>query len=1217
MRLTNTKAIFLSFIISTVALADAVIFNGDYVKALKDKLKLNETAEILTGTDDPTSVAKTAHKGSLYLRQGDIGQAYVKLDDGSTTNWSSVASPTGILTYVLTNDSSDISTYYDLTALPAFTAGSAASVPVSVTTSETLLASFATNVGYPNTTIIPSGVITSHYETTKGSGGQSYTTRFRLYKRSSGGTETLLITSDNSTATTANTAQQQSPLAIVASDITLDPTDRLVLKVFATMESSSATITLAFDNGTGALIRIPTASVDATNFIPYVGATKNVDLGTKDLTTTSTLSAGSVSATNSSASSQFLGAAGSLGTPSYSFTGDPNTGLASSGPDSMTVSAGGTNVASFESTLITANQPLSLFPGTTTKFPMKFTSGTNLTSPVPGAVEYDGTNLYYTDGTSTRRTTVNTNGTQTLTGKTLSGNTATNLVSGSGTFTLNTSGTVTAPNATDTLVGKATTDTLTNKTLTSPAISDPSITGQVNAAVGTASAPTISFTSDLNTGIFSPTSDTVGIATGGTSRATVDTTSVNLLAGTNLKLNGATSGAATIATPATTSSYTATLPSAVGDVQSDMVFDSSGTAQFIQQKQRNYLSPWFDGNKTISVTNSIGDTLSSSDRTANKTTWGAGNTSNLTVSNSASSPIEGNNSILIDSGTTTAGFIETPLFSITNTVDLGKPQSIGFDTTGNATDADYQVYVVRYNSSNVLQERISVQGSASSYSPYSAKLGVGSTKFKGFFIPSSTSTDQYAVRWSKDASVNVDLKVDSLYVGPDTVVQGAAIGDWQAFSPTVSNTTNNTSAGFWRPNGDSMEVLARVVWTGAGAGSAFTMTIPNSNLIDSNKVPGISGYLKAGSAMWADSGVGYKALNLFAASTSTLQFAEIGANNDWDGSQAASGDYLAIQFKVPIVGWSSNVTMLNAPSSEYGYSTYVTDDNSGAYLTSFGYGSTGQQFGSFTAGRQRRVRFQTPILPTDNVELEITTNGGITWQSPEVSTTAVVAYQYQTGTVYGIGWQPVASNTTDVDVYFGTYRSPSSAGAFAAAGNAWSTIAASNTYKWRVKKSSGVGAGAMPISSRNIVGDTSGTTVPAGIIGERINSSTITGASTTTSYATVATLALTPGVWDIRYQVSASFSTGTTLADRGVVKTYLIDGASAQITGSGREIGTRTPAGATAYVYGCLAAEVRKTISANETITLQIKHVNGAGTNSGAYYNTSDEESVFYAVRGN
>lgn len=53
-----------------------------------------------------------------------------------------------------------------------------------------------------------------------------------------------------------------------------------------------------------------------------------------------------------------------------------------------------------------------------------------------------------------------------LTNKTLSGNTAVTLISGSGTLTLNTTGTVTLPSATDTLMGKATTDIMTNKTAT-------------------------------------------------------------------------------------------------------------------------------------------------------------------------------------------------------------------------------------------------------------------------------------------------------------------------------------------------------------------------------------------------------------------------------------------------------------------------------------------------------------------------------------------------------------------------------------------------------------------------------------------------------------------------------------------------------------------------------------------------------------------------------
>lgn len=75
--------------------------------------------------------------------------------------------------------------------------------------------------------------------------------------------------------------------------------------------------------------------------------------------------------------------------------------------------------------------------------------------------------------------------TDTLTNKTLSGNTATNLISGSGTLTLNTTGTATVPNATDTLVGKATTDTLTNKSIDSD---NNIITNIVNADIKAAAA---------------------------------------------------------------------------------------------------------------------------------------------------------------------------------------------------------------------------------------------------------------------------------------------------------------------------------------------------------------------------------------------------------------------------------------------------------------------------------------------------------------------------------------------------------------------------------------------------------------------------------------------------------------------------------------------------------------------------------------------------------
>ena len=47
---------------------------------------------------------------------------------------------------------------------------------------------------------------------------------------------------------------------------------------------------------------------------------------------------------------------------------------------------------------------LQIKAGTATVAPLMLTQGVNLTTPASGAIEYDGTNLYFTDNTNTRRT---------------------------------------------------------------------------------------------------------------------------------------------------------------------------------------------------------------------------------------------------------------------------------------------------------------------------------------------------------------------------------------------------------------------------------------------------------------------------------------------------------------------------------------------------------------------------------------------------------------------------------------------------------------------------------------------------------------------------------------------------------------------------------------------------------------------------------------------
>jgi len=106
---------------------------------------------------------------------------------------------------------------------------------------------------------------------------------------------------------------------------------------------------------------------------------------------------------------------------------------------------------------------------------------------------------------------------------------------------------------------------------------------------------------------------------------------------------------------------------------------------------------------------------------------------------------------------------------------------------------------------------------------------------------------------------------------------------------------------------------------------------------------------------------------------------------------------------------------------------------------------------------RKRVRFTTPIQKTDRIEIETYDNGA--WIVGGFATLS-------TGTTVGMSWQLVTGSSTDIDVSFG---SAGYAATVATAGGAWSTIAASENYKWRVRKVSGGASVGYPISPANLV----------------------------------------------------------------------------------------------------------------------------------------------------
>ncbi len=501
---------------------------------------------------------------------------------------------------------------------------------------------------------------------------------------------------------------------------------------------------------------------------------------------------------------------------------------------------------------------------------------------------------------------------------------------------------------------------------------------------------------------------------------------------------------------------------------------------------RNYLDDWFDGAKSVgTVTNSI---TATGNITASAV-WKASDTTKLTVANAATGGLRETKSLKLDHIAVGAGFVQTPEF-VLDTMDLGKPVSVSFDH-GTVTAADdYQVYMVRYNSSGTYQEQIAIAGTASATSPFSARLSASSVvKFQGFFIAGSTSTDLYALRFYRNnAADTTDVLLDSLYVGPNQVVQGAAITDWK--TPTTGsvlkyNTTTATNIDANYPKtkirqvGDSLDMRVVVAFSGAAnANGNFKITLPDSLTVDTTKEHD-SGYmyftsvaLYTNSKMYtgtayvnsSDNTISIQAADGAGATATHWAGNTTAGSNTPSGAAIGSSDYMTVEIHgIPITGWSSNVTMANRAVEEYAYNssaTWDTDDT-----TSFGYGLTGGTIsgGLSAGGRTKRVRFQSPALATDNVELKLT-DGTVyipALQFADTSNNRVVNSKMADGTNVGFLVKRVSGSSTDFDVFFHQYA--------AAANDDSPAQNWINGWKWVLVKTSGGAAVGYPISSENIV----------------------------------------------------------------------------------------------------------------------------------------------------
>jgi hypothetical protein len=452
--------------------------------------------------------------------------------------------------------------------------------------------------------------------------------------------------------------------------------------------------------------------------------------------------------------------------------------------------------------------------------------------------------------------------------------------------------------------------------------------------------------------------------------------------------------------------------------------------------------------------------------------------------------------------------------------DTGRPVSIALDFLASAAYVANDVGVYIYDVTN-----------ATLISPAAINVAAGKGTFKAFFVATTSTSYRLILHVASTNASAWTLDTDNFQVGPQVQLSGAPVTDWQSFTPTGTWVSNTTYAGRYRRVGDSVQVEYEIVTSGAPTATQLLVNLPSGLTPDSTKItnPGQS----VGTARIRDGGVQtYAGVSYINSSTSGTSTLGIISDDAGEVTQTVpftwgSGDSLFLDAVVQISNWSSNVTMADRAVEEYvshDGSIIITGIN-GALIPTTTPAGAGDTY-IITGG------FSGAIQATDSFNLEVLIGGTGRWiPTPSLD---IEGLRFDGTNLFGATVD--ATSGAVVQIVRGKYRR--------GATDTWASLSANS--RWRVRRKVSGGAAAGPVGARNVVGDTTGTAVPAGYIGETL---TFTARTTTGSYGSVVTNAtplvtLTAGVWIV--YAYANYNANTSASFLGF---YVATNSVADFTG--------------------------------------------------------------------
>lgn len=350
--------------------------------------------------------------------------------------------------------------------------------------------------------------------------------------------------------------------------------------------------------------------------------------------------------------------------------------------------------------------------------------------------------------------------------------------------------------------------------------------------------------------------------------------------------------------------------------------------------------------------------------------------------------------------------------------------------------------------------------------PDVSSIGNYTGVFSASFDTASTATLSLVIRATTDMSNNHGIVISDVIVGPGQIVNAAASGYLGAISGITA--VNNGAKVFtiiakgWRR--DNALILKYSAYgnstaSGDATGDTFGLQLPSGYTIDASALPNSSVISSGENTLGFVQTYGFltsttrdRLTRAIPVTTTRIQFIKEGTGTVYkDADLNISNEvYFDGEMVIPIAEWAGAPNYAGSNDVEYASNNGPTwDATNTADFTTNVYGPQGSLTGgTLTGTRDKYVRFQTAIQPTDVLELEFGTNAGTQFfplSTIPIAGVEVIPITRQNTTIYGaaIG---VAVSSTDVSVRFGQYRF--SAGAtFGAAGDNWPA-----TLRWRVKK---------------------------------------------------------------------------------------------------------------------------------------------------------------------